>query len=142
MVLKPGALTDGARLISKMAAGGTGFEVCLGAGGTVQLVIADGSGTSTMTPSPGLTLDTAAYHYLAVAVDRDGQFAISVDGALGTGAAARPGSLDNGEAFTIGRRSGAAADFYQGHIDLIRIHRGRAYPAPNSRTTGRSSRAS
>ena len=126
MVLKPGALTDGARLISKMAAGGSGFEVCLGAGGTVQLVIADASGTSTLTPSPGLTLDTAAYHYLAVAVDRDGQFTFSVDGALGTGAAARPGSLDNGEAFTVGRRSGAAADFYQGRIDLIRVHRGRA----------------
>ena len=109
-----------------MATGGSGFEVCLGAGGTVQLVIADASGTSTLTPSPGLTLNTAAYHYLAVAVDRDGQFTFSVDGALGTGAAARPGSLDNGEAFTIGRRSGTAADFFQGRIDLIRVHRGRA----------------
>ena len=126
MVLKPGALTNGARLISKMATGGTGFEMCLGPGGAVQVVIADASGTSTLTPSPGLTLNTAGYHYLAVAVDRDGQFTFSVDGALGTGVAARPGSLDNDQAFTVGRRSGAAADFYQGRIDLIRVHRGRA----------------
>jgi hypothetical protein len=40
--------------------------------------------------------------------------------------AARPGSLDNGEAFTVGRRSGSGTDFFQGRIDLIRVHRGRA----------------
>ena len=126
MVLKPGALTGGARLISKMAPGGSGFEVCLGPGGAVQVVIADASGTSTLTPTPGLFLDTATYHYVAVAADRDGQFTFCVDGTLGTSAAARPGSLDNGEAFTVGRRSGSGADFFQGRIDLIRVHRGRA----------------
>ena len=126
MVLHPGALAPGARLISKMAPGGSGYEVCLGLGGAVQLVMADASGSSTLTPSPGLTLDTAAYHYVAVAADRDGQITFCVDGALGVGAAARPGSLDNDQAFTVGRRSGSAADFFQGRIDLIRVHRGRA----------------
>ncbi len=126
MVLKPGALTDGARFLSKMAPGGTGFEVCLGPGGAVQVVIADASGASVLAPSPGLILDTAAYHYLAVAGDRDGQFTFCVDGTLGTCAAARPGSLDDDQAFTVGRRSGSGADFFQGRIDLIRVHRGRA----------------
>jgi hypothetical protein len=126
MVLKPGVLTDGARLISKLAPGGAGFEMRLGPGGAVQAVIADASGTSTLTPSPGLTLNTAGHHYVAVAGDRDGQFTFCVDGALGTCAAARPGSLDNDQAFTVGRRSGSGADFFQGRIDLIRVHRGRA----------------
>ena len=126
MVLKPGALTDGARIISKMAPGGPGYEVCLGPGGVVQVVIADESGSSSLAPSPGLSLDTANHHYVAVAGDRDGQFTFSVDGSLGTCPAARSGSLDNGASFTVGRRAGAASDFYQGHIDLIRVHRGRA----------------
>ena len=126
MVLKPGVLTAGARLISKMATGGSGFEVCLGPGGAVQVVVADASGASVLTPSPGLSLDTANYHYVAVAADRDGQFTFCVDGVLGTCAAARPGSLDNGEAFTVGRRANVGSDFFQGRIDLIRVHRGRA----------------
>jgi hypothetical protein len=125
MVLKPGTLADGARLISKMASG-AGFEVCLGPGGAVQFVIADSTGASVLTPDPGLGLDTAGYHYLAVAGDRDGQFTFCVDGSLGTCGAARPGSLDNDAAFTAGRRAGAASDFFQGRIDLIRVHRGRA----------------
>ena len=58
--------------------------------------------------------------------DRDGQFTFCVDGVLGTCAAARPGSLDNNQAFTVGRRANAGADFFQGRIDLIRVHRGRA----------------
>ena len=114
MVLKPGALTDGARLISKMAPGGTGFEVCLGPGGAVQVVIADASGASTLTPSPGLTLDTAGYHYLAVAGDRDGQFTFSVDGALGTCAAARPGSLDNDAGLHRGAPVRGGGGFFPG----------------------------
>jgi hypothetical protein len=126
MVLKPGVLTDGARIISKMATGGPGYEVCLGPDGAVQVVMADASGTSILTPSPGLSLDTAAYHYVAVAGDRDGQFTFCVDGDLGTCGAARPGSLNNTEAFTVGRRADAGSDFFQGRIDLIRIHRGRA----------------
>ncbi|MGA9754216.1 MAG: hypothetical protein WBV23_03650 [Desulfobaccales bacterium] len=126
MVLKPGTLVDGARLISKIATGGAGFEVCLGPGGAVQLVMADSSGASVLTPNPGLSLDTANHHYLAVSGDRDGQFTFCVVGSLGTGAAARPGSLDNGAAFTVGRRAGTAAGFFQGRIDLIRVHRGRA----------------
>ena len=109
-----------------MAAGGSGFEVCLGPGGAVQVVVADASGASVLTPSPGLSLDTANYHYVAVAADRDGQFTFCVDGVLGTCAAARPGSLDNAEAFTVGRRANAGSDFFQGQIDLIRVHRGRA----------------
>ncbi|MGB8993640.1 MAG: LamG domain-containing protein [Desulfobaccales bacterium] len=126
MVLKPGALTDGTRIISKMAPGGAGYEVCLGPGGAVQFVVADSSGSSSLVPSPGLSLDTASYHYLAVSGDRDGQFTFCVDGSLGTCPAARPGSLDNSQAFTVGRRSGAATDFFQGRIDLVRVHRGRA----------------
>ncbi len=126
MVLKPGALTSGARLISKMATGGSGYEVCLGSGGAVQVVMADSSGASNLVPSPGLALDTASQHYVAVSGDRDGQFTFCVDGGLGTCSGARPGSLDNGEAFTVGRRSGAGSDFFQGQIDLIRVHRGRA----------------
>ena len=129
MVLKPGALTDGARLISTMAPGGAGLEVCLGPGGTVQAVIADSTGTSVLTPTPALVLTTAGFHYVAVAGDRDGQFTFCVDGALGTCGAARPGSLDNGAAFTVGRRAGTAADFFQGAIDMIRVHRGRALGA-------------
>jgi len=129
MVLKPGALAEGARLISKMGSAGPGLEVCLGPGGAVQVVIADASGTSVLTPSPGLSLDTADYHYLAVAGDRDGQFTFCLDGILGTCPAARPGSLDNDAAFTVGRRANAAADFFQGRIDLIRVHRGRALSA-------------
>ena len=126
MVLKPGELADGDRLLSKMAPGGAGYEVCLGPGGAVQAVLADGSGSTVITPSPGLSLDTAVYHYLAVAVDRDGQLTFCVDGSLGSAAAARPGSLDNDQAFTVGRRSGVSADFFQGRIDLLRVHRGRA----------------
>jgi len=126
MVLKPGALTEGARLISKMAPAGSGFEVYLGPGGAVQVVVADASGASVLTPTPGLTLNTASHHYVAVAADRDGQFTFSVDGSLGTCPGVRPGSLDNGEAFTVGRRAGAGSDFFQGQIDLIRVHRGRA----------------
>jgi hypothetical protein len=91
MVIKPAALTDGARLVSKMTSGGAGYEVYLGPGGTVQIGIADGSGASSLAPSPGLSLDTAGYHYLAVAGDRDGQFTFCVDGSLGACAAARPG---------------------------------------------------
>jgi hypothetical protein len=126
MVLQPGALTDGARIISKMPQDGAGFEVCLGPGGVVQVVMADDSGSSVLTPSPGLILDTASYHYLAVAGDRDGQFTFCADGSLGTCPADRPGSLDNGVPFTVGRRAGTAADFFQGGLDLIRVHRGRA----------------
>ena len=126
MVLKPGALTEGARIISKMAPGGTGFEVCLGPGGAVQTVIADAGGASVLAPSPGLILDTAIYHYLAVAGDRDGQFYFCLDGTLGTCAAARPGSLDNDQAFTVGRRSGVASDFFQGQVN------GSAYPEVGS----------
>jgi hypothetical protein len=126
MVVKPAALADGARLVSKMAPGGAGYEVCLGLDGAVQLVIADSSGSSTLTPSPGLSLDTGAYHYLAVAAQRDGQFTFCLDGVLGACAAARPGNLDNDAAFTVGRRAGAAVDFLQGAVDLLRVHRGRA----------------
>jgi hypothetical protein len=129
MVLKPGVLTEGARLISKMGPSGPGLELCLGPGGAVQVVIADESGASALTPSPGLSLDTADYHYVAVAGNRDGQFTFSVDGVLGTCPGVRPGSLDNDAAFTVGRRAGAAADFFQGQIDLIRVHRGRALSA-------------
>ena len=58
--------------------------MCLGPGGAVQVVVADASGASVLTPSPGLSLDTANYHYVAVAADRDGQFTFCVDGVLGT----------------------------------------------------------
>ena len=139
MVLKPGALTNGARLISKTAPGGPGFEVCLGPGGAVQVVIADASGASTLTPSPGLALDTASHHYLALAADRDGQFTFSLDGSLGTCAAARPGSLDNGRLHR-GTPVRVGGRFFQGAIDLIRVHRGRALGGAELRTTGGSSR--
>ena len=109
-----GALTAGARLISKMATGGSGFEVCLGPSGAVQVVVADASGASVRTPSPGLSLDTVNYHYVAVAGDRDGELTFCVDGTLGTCGAARPGSLDNGEAFTVGRRAKRGVGFFPG----------------------------
>jgi hypothetical protein len=128
MVLKPEDLAPGARLLSKLAPGEPGYELLLAAGGQVQAAIADPSGASTLAPVPALSLDTATYHYLALGVDRDGVFTFCVDGALGSGNAARPGSLDNARDFTVGRAAGSASGFFQGKIDLIRVHRGRALP--------------
>ncbi len=122
-VLKPAELTAGARLISKMAPGGPGYEFLLGEAGGVRLSLADASGSSLLAPEPALALDTAAYHYVAVSCDRDGQFTFCVDGSLGSCAGARPGSLNNPQSFTVGRAAGAAEDFFRGSVDLIRVHR-------------------
>lgn len=126
LVLQPNELVNGARILSKMAPGGPGYELVLGPGGVIQLNVADSSGASTLAPTPGLSLDTADYHYLAVSVARNGQVTFGVDGSLGVCAAARPGSLDNFQAFTLGRAAGAASGFFRGKIDLLRVHRGRA----------------
>jgi hypothetical protein len=126
-VLKPAVLTEGARIISKMAPGGPGYELLLGAGGALQLAVADASGASVLAPDPPLALSAGTYHYVAVAADRDGQFTFCLDGALGYAAGARPGSLDNSQSFTVGRASGAAANFFQGSVDLLRVH-SRALP--------------
>ncbi|MFH1595015.1 MAG: LamG-like jellyroll fold domain-containing protein [Pseudomonadota bacterium] len=123
VVLKPAELVSGARIISKMAGGGPGYEVLLGDSGAVQACVADSSGSSLLSPTPALALDTAAYHYLAVAFDRDGQFTFCVDGDLGYCAAARPGSLDNSQNFTVGRAAEAAQNFLKGRVDLLRVHR-------------------
>ena len=95
--------------------------------GAVQVVVADAGGSSVLTPSPGLSLDTAAYHYLAVAVDRDGRFTFCVDGDPGHlcgGPARQPGQrpdLHRGAPVRVGGRI-----FSRGGSDLLRVHRGRA----------------
>jgi hypothetical protein len=129
LVVQPEELAAGARLVSKLAPGEPGYELILGAGGQVQATLAAAGGGVTLTPLPGLSLDTAGYHYLALAVDRDGDFTFCLDGNLGSGRAACPGSLDNSRNFTLGRAAAAAAGFFRGRFDLVRVHRGRALAA-------------
>ncbi len=121
LVLQAEELTPGARLLSKMAPAGPGYELLLGPGGAVQVNLADEGSAATLAPVPGLALDAASYHYVAVSVDRDGVATFCVDGVLGTAAAACPGSLDNGLPFTLGRAAGTASGFFRGKIDLVRV---------------------
>ncbi len=123
VVLKPGELAAGARIISKMAGGGPGYELFLGEAGAVRACVADSSGSSILIPDPPLTLDPAAYHYLGASFDRDGQVTFCVDGVLGYCAAARSGSLDSSVSFTVGRAAGGAENFLKGSVDLLRAHR-------------------
>ena len=127
-VVKPGELTAGARIISKLADGGPGYELFLGPAGELRLAVADASGSSVVSPEPALALDTASYHYVAVSLDRDGQFTFCLDGALGYAPAVRPGNLDNARDFTVGRAA-AGGDYFTGSLDLLRVQMRAVGPA-------------
>jgi hypothetical protein len=126
IVLKPGELVGGTRLVSKMAWGEPGYELIIGESGAVLLRLADATGMSDFSPIPALSLDPENYHYVAVSLDRDGLFTFCVDGQLAYCPAARPGSLANSQNFTVGRYAKEASNFFRGKLDLLRFHQGRA----------------
>jgi hypothetical protein len=93
------------------------------------LILYDSSGLTEFTTTSLAVTDTADYHYLGMAADRDGLITICLDGVTETFAAARPGNLDNDGDLFIGRYSLSAGSFFTGRIDLVKIHKGRALSA-------------
>lgn len=132
VLLKRGQTAVPEGIVSKRQAGtpGLGFEVFFNANNIPVMVLADAGGATEHLPSPALAVnDTLDYHYLAISVDRDGLVTFCVDGVLGSAAAARPGSLDGGAAFCLGRLGGGSG-LFTGGLDLVRFHKGRALSGP------------
>jgi hypothetical protein len=124
-VIQRGALNTVQEIVSK-GIFPTGHYFYFDTDNVPTLLLADGT-YAVYKPTPILALtDTTAFHYVAVAVDRDGQITFCLDGATGTAAAGHPGSLDTNSALFIGRQAEIPDQFFIGKIDLVRLHKGRA----------------
>jgi hypothetical protein len=120
------SLAANVRLVSKRGGGTPGYEVLVKTNNGVALTLSDSGAAVNLFPTPELLVTgTQNWHYLGIAVDRDGQVTFCLDGALSMVAAQKPGSLDNVLDFTIGKFAGGSSNFFPGSIDLIRLHKGR-----------------
>jgi hypothetical protein len=128
---RSGEMNDWEHLIAKITEDPAwiGFSSGFDASGNLWLLLADASGYDLLYPSPNFSINDTEYHYLGISVDRDGDVTFCLDGDLGAVAAARSGSLNNDNDLAIGRFGGALGYYFNGAVDLVRLHQGRALAA-------------